>query len=315
MPSPDPPRSPLEPVALGRTGLSVSRMGLGTAGIGALSGADGHAQALGCITRAVALGIAYIDTAPLYGRGAAERRVGEALASSDAALPLISTKAGRRPEGGEVVFDFSRDGILASVEESLTRLRRDRLDVVLVHDPDDHMDQALATALPALRQLAAEGVIGAIGVGTNRAEVAQRIVEQANPDCVLIAGRHTLLDRTALAGLLPACQANGIAVICGGVFNSGLLADPYSDPQFNYRPAPAALVARAQALDGICRRHGVPLRAAALQYPLRHPAVTCILSGSRSAAELDDNVRLISHAIPPELWDDVETLVALETLS
>ena len=204
------------------------------------------------------------------------------------------------------VFDFSYDGVMRSVEESLERLGLDRVDVLLIHDPDEHYEEALHGAYRALDQLRSEGTISAVGAGMNQAEMPARFARDANFDCFLLAGRYTLLDRIGGRELLPLCLEREIAVVAGGVFNSGILADPDAQPRYNYRAAPPDLIRRARALKAICERHGVDLRAAALQFPLRHPAIPSVLIGPRSLAQLEDNVRMFEAPIPDDLWQELE---------
>jgi D-threo-aldose 1-dehydrogenase len=181
-------------------------------------------------------------------------------------------------------------------------LQLDRVDVALVHDPDDHYDEALTGAFPALARLRDEGVIRAIGAGMNQTELLCRFAREADPDCFLVAGRYTVLDRSATAELLPLCQERGIAVIAGGVFNSGILA---GGDTFDYEAAPPAVVARVTELRAACERRGVPLPAAAVQFPLRHPAVDCVLVGCRSVDELEQDVRNLELEVPAELWNEL----------
>jgi D-threo-aldose 1-dehydrogenase len=310
------------PVALGRTGLSVSALALGTAPLGNLYSALTDQEAEATVRSALARGLSYVDTAPHYGLGVAERRVGRVLASLPRDAFVLSTKVGRllRPLAeGEIadpegfvdvppckrVWDFSRDGVRRSFEESLERLGLDRVDVVLLHDPDDHEREAREQAFPALAELRDQGVVRAIGAGMNQAEMLARFVHDLDLDLVLVAGRYTLLDQRALEALLPACAVRGVAVVVGGAFNSGLLADPRPGATYDYVPAPAALVARAARIGKVCARHGVPLRAAALAFPYGHPAVTSVLVGARSAAEVEDDVALYATPVPRELWDEL----------
>jgi D-threo-aldose 1-dehydrogenase len=235
---------------------------------------------------------------------------------------VVSTKVGRLvrslapgetvdPEGfageppGKRVWDFSRDGVRRSLEESLERLGLDRVDIVLVHDPDDHEREAYEQAFPALAELRDQGVVRAIGAGMNQAGMLTRFVRDLDLDLVLVAGRYSLLDQRALAELLPACAARGTAVVVGGVFNSGLLADPRPGATFDYAPAPPELVDRAVRLAEVCARHGVPLRTAALAFPFGHPAVTSVLVGARSAAEVEDAVASFERPGPAELWAEL----------
>lgn len=314
-------------VPLGKTRLRVTRLGLGTAPLGGLYEPVAVDQAHAAIERAYDAGVRFFDTAPLYGYGLAEKRLGEALRRYAGEAWVLATKVGRQLRSGAPpdmsqyhasrpfyqgtppnvgpVFDFSYDGVMRSVEESLERLGLDRVDVLHIHDPDDHVDEALTGAYRALDRLRADGTIGAAGVGANRAAPLLRFVGEADVDCVLLAGRYTLLDQTGLTDLLPLCARRGIAVIAGGVFNSGILARPRAGATFDYTPASDDVVARAHRLEAVCRRHGVPLAAAALQFPLGHPAVASVLAGCRSAAEVEENVRLFQHEIPAALWDEL----------
>jgi D-threo-aldose 1-dehydrogenase len=203
------------------------------------------------------------------------------------------------------VWDLSGDGVRRSLEESLERLGLDRVDILLLHDPDDHEREAYEQALPALIGLRDQGVVTAIGAGMNQAEMLTRFVRDLDIDVVLVAGRYSLLDQRALAELLPTCAARGTAVVVGGVFNSGLLADPRPGATFDYAPAPPELVDRAARLAEVCARHGTPLRAAALAFPFGHPAVTSVLVGARSAAEVQDAVACFEWPVPGELWADL----------
>jgi len=294
-------------------------IGLGTAPLGGLFEEVAEETALATIDRAWERGVRFFDTAPLYGHGLSERRLGQALAGrprDDYVLPTTGgrlLRAGAPPDPGEAnwrgvpeerpVFDFSYDGTLRSFEESLERLGLDRVDILHVHDPDEHMDEALAGAYQALERLRAEGVVRAIGAGMNHVDPLVRFAREGGFDCFLVAGRYTLLDRSAEAELLPLCLERGIDVICGGVYNSGILA---GGSTFDYAPAPPALVEQMERLRAACERHGVPLLAAALQFPLRHPAVTTALFGARSPAEVDASVDAAAVSVPDELWAELE---------
>ncbi len=302
---------PMPRVPLGKTKLQVTRLGLGGAPIGGL--ADEHAdQTAGAIVqRAYELGIRTFDTAPLYGRGASERRVGAALQALPRDSFVLSTKVGRliRPdENGapQAVFDFSYDGVLRSFEESLQRLGLDRVDVLLIHDADNHFQEVLGGAYRALDELRRRGVIGALGAGMNQAEMPARFAREADFDCFLLAGRYTLLDQRGLAELLPLCVEKQIGIIIGGVYNSGILANPTPGATFNYRPAEAAWLERARRLQAVCARHDTPLMAAAIQFPLAHPAVATVLTGVRSVAELEQNEQMMRFPVPPALWHDLK---------
>ena len=312
----------LETVALGRSGLRVSRLGLGTAPLGNLFTEVPESDADATVDTALAAGITFLDTAPHYGLGVAERRLGRRLARLPRERFVLSTKVGRliRPlEAGETadpegfvatpaakrVWDFSRDGVRRSLDESLDRLGLDRVDVALVHDPDAHVQEASEQALPALAELRDKGVVRAIGAGINQAEMLTRFVRELDLDLVLMAGRYSLLDQRALAELLPACAERGVAVVIGGVFNSGLLANPGPGATFDYAPAPPELVERAGHLQAVCARHGVPLRAAALAFPFGHPAVANVLVGARTAAEVQDAVAMLGRPVPADLWTEL----------
>ena len=311
-----------ESVALGRRGLRISRLGLGTAPLGNLFTEVPESDADATVDAALAGGITFLDTAPHYGLGVAERRLGRRLARLPRERFVLSTKVGRlvRPlEAGETadpegfvatptakrVWDFSRDGVRRSLDESLDRLGLDRVDVALVHDPDQHEHEAAGQALPALAELRDQGVVRAIGAGMNQAEMLTRFVRELDLDLVLMAGRYSLLDQRALGELLPVCAERGVAVVIGGVFNSGLLADPRPGATFDYAPAPPELVERAGRLQAVCARHGVPLRAAALAFPFGHPAVASVLVGARTAAEVQDAVAMVDRPVPAELWTEL----------
>jgi len=304
---------------LGRTDVSVTRLGLGTAPLGGLYASVAHDDALRTIEAAWQAGIRFFDTAPLYGHGLAEMRLGEALAYRPRNDYVLATKVGRllQPVKGKAIedrhykgtppvapaFDFSYDGVMRSVDESLGRLKLDRIDVLHIHDPDDHYDAAVGGAYRALARLRQEGTVRAIGAGMNQWEMLQGFAVQCNFDCFLLAGRYTLLDRSAGESLLPTCERKSISIIAGGVYNSGILADPRAGAKFDYEVAPSALVAEAQRLDGICSAHAVSLKAAAIQFPLTHRAVAAVLTGARSEDELRDNVAMFETPLPPGLWN------------
>ncbi|MEU4623580.1 aldo/keto reductase [Actinoplanes sp. NPDC023801] len=311
--------NPAERVPLGRTGVHVTRLGLGLAPLGGLFDPVDGDTARATVERAWQLGIRFFDTAPLYGNGLAERRAGPVLAAKPRAELTLSTKVGRllRPGGDDTggiwaestgltpVFDFSAAGVRTSYAESLARLGLDRADILHLHDPDEHFDQTVAEALPALVELREQGRVGAVSAGMNQAPMLTDLVRTGELDAVLLAGRFTLLDQSGADELLPLCADRGVAVIAGGVFNSGLLADPRPGARFDYAPADQHLVDRAVALDEACRRHGVPLRAAAIQFPLTHPAVTSVLIGARTPAEIGDAVRMATVRIPGTLWSNL----------
>jgi len=304
---------------LGSSGVQVTRLGLGTGPLGGLFTPVGDEQARATCDAAWELGLRFVDTAPHYGAGLAERRVGAALRERPRDELVLSTKVGRllSPDAGEDdpafteptglrrVWDFSRDGVRRSLEESLERLGLDRVDIVLVHDPDDHLDTAIGEALPALAALRDEGVIRAIGAGMNAAAPLERIVREADVDCVLAAGRLTLLDQSAVPGLLPLCRERDVGVIAAGVFSSGILADPGPDAHHDYAPAPEEVRRRVAAIAAVCERHGVPLPTAALALPRLHDDVAAVLVGARSPEEVRANLDAFGADVPVELWRDL----------
>jgi D-threo-aldose 1-dehydrogenase len=317
-------------VSFGDRRVVATRLGLGTAWLGNMYAPVPAAQATAIVRHALQLGVRLIDTAPLYGYGMSEHRLGAALAGIARDSFVISTKVGRplRPRRADdpvlsnytgngplfvdapdlhADFDFSADTTRRLITESLARLKLDRLDLALIHDPDDHFAQAVDGAYPALAELKHDRVIDAVGVGMNQARMLTRFVHTIDLDVVLLAGEYTLLDQTGLDELLPACQERGVAVVLGGVYNTGLLANPVPDACYKYQVAPAAVLTRAQQIRDVCARHGVPLRAAALQFPFGHPAMTSVLVGTRSVDELADNATMLSWPIPTDLWTDLRT--------
>jgi D-threo-aldose 1-dehydrogenase len=327
------PFDPTERCRVGRTSLTVTRLGFGSAPIGGLFSAISDADATATVRRAWDLGIRYFDTAPLYGYGASERRIGWALADAPREDFTISTKVGRliRPsdaiaddadidrqefDGREdafyvgtgpvrPVFDYSYDGVRRSLEESLGRLGLERVDIAYIHDPDDHWEAAITGAYPALERLRDDGVVKAIGAGMNQSAMLTRFAQEGDFDVFLLAGRYTLLDQSALADLLPISEKKEIAIVVGGVMNSGVLADPRPGSRFNYTPAAADVVERAERLAAVCARHGVPLRAAAVQFPLAHPAVVSIVAGVRRIDHLEEYPALFREPIPADLWAEL----------
>lgn len=287
--------------------IDLGRLGLGTAPLAGLYEPVDDDRAQRVVERALELGIGYFDTAPYYGSGLAERRLGTALRAVPRDRVVVSTKVGRllRPDASGwtgAYFDFSRDGTLRSLEASLERLGFDRVDIALVHDPDAHYEEAIAGAFPTLARLRDEGVVSAIGAGMNQAEMLSRFVRETDIDCVLIAGRWTLLDRSAGEELLPLCEERGVAVIAGGVFNSGVLA---GGDTFDYEQAAEDVAARVAHLRAVSARYSVPLPAAAVQFPLRNAAVALVLIGCRSAEEVAEDVHLAALELPPALWSEL----------
>jgi len=302
---------------LPRSGLVLSPLGLGTAALGDRRGPGAGQAAAQTVKEALAAGISYVDTAPHYAIGAAERRAGPVLARHPRDRFVLSTKVGRviDEQARTERFDFSAAAVTASLEGSLDRLGLARADVVYVHDPDDAEAEARKEAFPALRALRAAGTVTAIGAGMNQAAMLERFV--ADPaldvDVVLLAGRYTLLDQSGL-GLLDRCRERGAGVVIGGAFNSGILAAPRPGARYDYRAAPDALVARAQAMAGVCERHGVPLPAAALQFGWGHPAVVSVLNGAGGPGELRANLAHAATPVPAACWEQLraEGLLAPE---
>jgi D-threo-aldose 1-dehydrogenase len=315
---------------LGQSSVMVTEVSFGGAAVGNLFSAVSEPDARAAINAAWDGGIRAFDTAPHYGLGLSERRLGDALRHRPRDEYVISTKVGRLlepvvpgqpvgldPEGFAVAahrvrrFDYSADGVRRSLEASLRRLGLDRVDIALIHDPDDHGEQALREAYPALAAMRAQGMVGAIGVGMNQAAMLTRFIEETDIDVVLVAGRYTLLDRSAADEMLPAALRRGVSVIAAGVFNSGLLATPSAGATYEYEVASDEMVARALRLAEACEGFGVPLRAVAARFPLTHPAIASVLIGLRSPAEVTDALTLRRLDIPAALWDALATIDAV----
>lgn len=329
------PYDPFTRVRIGRTDVEVTRLGFGSASISGLFRAVDDDQAIATVEYAWDLGIRSFDVAPLYGYGTGERRLGAGLRDRPRDEYVLSTKVGRLvvpadriPAGADIdhqaldgrddayfedvgdrriVFDYSAEGVTRSLEESLARLRLDRVDIAYIHDPDDHWQAAIDGAYPALHRLREQGVVRAIGVGINQSPMLARFAREAEMDAFLVAGRYTLLDQDALAEVLPLCVGRGISVLVGGVMNSGVLADPRPGARFDYDPAPPEILDRARRLADTCERWDVPLRAAAIQFPLAHPAVAGLIVGVRRVEHLDEYPAFMRWPIPAGLWDDLRS--------
>lgn len=319
---------------LGHSDVTVGRYSIGTAALGGLYTSVDDDDATRLVVGAIERGMNYFDTAPQYGHGTAERRIGVGIqaAIGDGVQRddlVIATKVGRLIVDDDgpgtpwfadappsaAVFAFDRTSILRSLEESLDRLGLDRVDVLSIHDPDDFADQAIDEAYPVLDELRSQGVVRAIGVGMNQSAIPTRFVNETDIDFVLLAGRYTLLEQTALADLVPAARRRGVSLIIGGVFNSGLLANPDADQlYYNYVPAPDEIVARARELRDVCEAHGVSLPQAALAFVRREPAVATTLLGARNLAELDASLRWANEAVPDSLWEDLTDRGLIEEL-
>jgi len=310
--------------AFGRSGLRVGPYGFGLAPLANLGREISDAVAWSALDAAWDAGVRYFDAAPHYGLGLGERRLGAYLATKPRDEFVVSTKVGRllvanpdgpKPdtEGFAVVsplcreLDYSGDGVRRSIDESLERMRLDRLDIIFVHDPDEHYREALEGAFPALDDLRRQGIIASYGAGMNQSAMLADFVLNTDLDIVMCAGRYTLLEQGALDALLPAASARGVSVVAAAVFNSGLLARdrPTADLTYNYGPVPPELLERVTELADVCDSHGVSLPAAALQFTLGHPAVATVCTGARSADQVARNAALFDVVIPPSLWSDL----------
>ncbi len=312
---------------IGRTSVEVTQLGLGCATLGGSRVAVSRQQAEAIVGAAWAAGVSYIDTAPYYGVGQAERCVGDAMRWVPRDEWVLSTKVGRllRPRRTAVedtdrrhplpfdpVYDYTYDGVMRSFEDSLQRLGLARIDILYVHDIGamQHGDEAHPRVMRtlcdggyrALEKLRAAGTVRAIGIGVNEREVLLEAMEWGDWDAFLLAGRYTLLEQAPLEDLLPKCEKAGTSIVVGGPLNSGILA---GRDTWNYKTAPPEIVARVNAIEAVCDSHRVPLEAAALQFPLAHPAVSAIIPGPRNVEEFHANVRLLHHAIPAALWGDL----------
>ena len=309
---------PLETRTIGATDVEVTAIGLGG---GSLARASAE-EAAAIVTAAWDAGVRYFDTAPLYGMGVSEQRDGAALSQRPRDEFVLSTKVGRLlvpgPEGQlEVQYDYSTEGVSASFEASLERLGLDRVDILLCHDIDvwthgaevqpSIYEAARNGALRALTEMREAGVIRAFGLGVNEWQVCDRVLDEFEPDCFLLAGRLTLLEQEPLETFLPRCVERGVSIIIGGPYNSGLLAvTDRAQATYDYKPVDDARWDRVQQIRAVCARHDVPIQAAALQYPLRHPAVASVIPGAKSVAELTANVEFVTTPIPDALWDDLD---------
>ncbi|MEU7848574.1 aldo/keto reductase [Micromonospora parva] len=310
---------------LRRPGTRLTELGLGAAQGGNLYRATTDEEFASAVDAAWEAGVRYFDTAPHYGLGLSERRLGAALRQRQRDEYVVSTKVGRLlvpspedahlrdSEGFDVpathrrVWDFSRDGVLRSIEASLDRTGLDRIDIVYLHDPDDHWEQAAHEAVPTLVDLRDQGVVGAIGAGMNQSAMLARFVRETDVDVMMCAGRYTLLEQGAAGDLLPAAESRGVGVVIAGVYNSGLLSRdrPPADAVYNYEQAPPAVIERARRIATVCETHGVTLPQAALAFVRRHPAVVSTVVGVRNEAQVAETVRRSGVVVPEELWDDL----------
>jgi len=312
------------------TAVTVTRLGFGAAPIGNLYAPVAEDTALAAVDAAWQAGIRYFDTAPHYGLGLSERRLGRALARRPRGEFTIASKVGRllvpnaTPTGSDLAngfavpddlrreVDYSAAASVRGIEESLGRLGLDRLDIALVHDPDHDVAQVVRETVPALCRLRDEGVIGAVGIGMNYWQPLEYVVRHSDVDAVMVAGRWTLLDRSA-APLLELCAERGVAVLAAAPFNSGILAhaDPPDDATFDYAPASPGVLARARAIAAAARAHGVEPARAALQFPLRHPAVVAVVAGMVNAAQAQAAARWLAEPVPEDAWPDLDVALPL----
>ena len=305
---------PLRKSRIGSTGLYVSKLGLGCYEL-SLSGSQREAEET--IRTAVNQGVTYLDTAPLYGFGLSEERLGKALSGDIREKLIISTKVGvlldqkNRKDGTVFRRDYSRKAVLSSWENSLQRLNMDAVDILFIHDPDDHYEQAISEAYPTIAELRDNGLVGAIGVGMNQWEMELQFALDGEFDCFMLAGRYTLLEQGALQEFLPYCEKKGISVIIAGPFNSGILADP-GRGTYNYKNAPQKMIDKALKIKEVCDRQKVPIKAAALQFVLGHPAVVSVVPGTKSPIHQEENFRMLSHEIPNSLWKELKELELLD---
>jgi D-threo-aldose 1-dehydrogenase len=307
-----------------RTGIEISRLSLGTAAFGGLYTSVSEVECNDTILTALDQGINFIDTAPHYGKGISERRIGRALANRDRSSFVMSTKIGRlllpsqsdfdeyfmdADNTVERKFDFSASGVRRSLEASLERLGMDSVEILFIHDPDENADVAILEAYPELDRMRSEGIIKAIGIGMNQCAIPTRLMRETDIDMVLIAGRYSLLDQQALNDLLPTALERNVDVIAAGVFNSGILANPVKGATYDYMPASDELLAKAVRIREVLDEHQISLASAALQFPLRHPAVKSVLVGCRSAAEVTTNIEAFNVPIENKVWEDLVSLL------
>ena len=317
-------------VGMKRVDLELTRLSLGTAPLAGLFKSVDISESDQLIHTALDSGMNYFDTAPLYGHGLAEERLGRILGSVTQPF-VLQTKVGRVlnwvekadpvpwfPDADphiQPVFDYSADGIKRSLDDSLKRLGVDHIDIALMHDAENHIPQAINIAYPVLADLKRQGIIKAIGIGINFCDVAIEIMKSVDLDIVLLAGRYTLLDQSAQNKLLPYALERKVDITIGGVFNSGVLADPKPGATFEYLPASDEIIAKAQAIGAFLNERGIPMTAAALQFPLRHPAVTSVLTGSRNSKELLANMVDFDLELPEDIWSQLEDAGLIETMS
>jgi len=300
---------------------------MGTSALGGLYQPVEEEKACATIRRALELEIRYFDTAPIYGLGNSEARLGQVLPNAPRDSFVIGTRVGRpirtlapgeinikqawlgTPPDKSWEFDFSYDRVMRSLDESLKRLKLDRVDILIIHDPDNDnlFQQAMSGAYPAVDKLRREGAIGAVGVGVDRVDILAKFAREADIDCFVLPGRYTLLNQTALDDLLPLCVRRNISILNAVVYQSGMLADPKPEAMVDYSPASVDYYKKALRIKQVCDRYQVPIKAAAMQFSLAHPAVAAVLNGARSIAELEENVKMFEYQIPDDLWKELKT--------
>ena len=307
-----------------KSGLQIPEFGIGTSPFGGLFASVSESAVADVISTSMEMGLNYFDTAPHYGMGSAEVRLGRNINHLPRSSFVVSTKVGRlivpsekaddpgwenSTAAVERIFDFSAAGIERSLLESLERLKMESVEMIFIHDPDGAADQAISEAYPVLERLRAEGIVKTIGIGITSNEIPTRFINETDIDVVLIALKYTLLDQSAGAELLPTALRKGVSVIAGGVFNSGILTNPKAGATFNYEPASPEVLARAQKIEKFFLERGVSLAQAALQFPMQHPAISAILVGCRSADEVTTNVALYNKEIDSHIWSEFDTFL------
>ena len=307
-----------------KSGLQIPEFGIGTSPFGGLFASVSESAVADVISTSMELGLNYFDTAPHYGMGSAEVRLGRNINHLPRSSFVVSTKVGRlivpsekaddpgwenSTAAVERIFDFSAAGIERSLLESLERLKMESVEMIFIHDPDGAADQAISEAYPVLERLRAEGIVKTIGIGITSNEIPTRFINETDIDVVLIALKYTLLDQSAATELLPTALKKGVSVIAGGVFNSGILTNPKAGATFNYEPASPEVLARAQKIEKFFLDRGVSLAQAALQFPMQHPAISAILVGCRSADEVTTNVALYNKEIDSHIWSEFDTFL------
>ena len=307
-----------------KSGLQIPEFGIGTSPFGGLFASVSESAVADVISTSMEMGLNYFDTAPHYGMGSAEVRLGRNINHLPRSSFVVSTKVGRlivpsekaddpgwenSTAAVERIFDFSAAGIERSLLESLERLKMESVEMVFIHDPDGAADQAISEAYPVLERLRAEGIVKTIGIGITSNEIPTRFINETDIDVVLIALKYTLLDQSAATELLPTALKKGVSVIAGGVFNSGILTNPKAGATFNYEPASPEVLARAQKIEKFFVDRGVSLAQAALQFPMQHPAISAILVGCRSADEVTTNVALYNKEIDSQIWSEFDTFL------